>query len=65
MSIRDALTLKPKYVEMLKSGGSKTPYETMKIVGADIADPNFWQGGMDLLEKMVAQAEELAKKTGK
>ncbi|HEQ78862.1 MAG TPA: M3 family oligoendopeptidase [Euryarchaeota archaeon] len=55
----------PKYVEMLRLGGSKSPYEVIGNVDVDISDPNFWQGGMDILAKMLDDAEELATKLGK
>ncbi len=58
-------SFKPKYIELLKTGGAKDPYELMKTVDVDISDPGFWQKGMDIIDKMLGQAEELADKMGK
>ena len=53
-----------KYLDMLASGGSDYPRNLMKQMGMDITDPEFWQGGMDLIERMISQAEEDAKTQG-
>ncbi len=50
----------PKYFEMLSLGGSKKPNEIAGIMGLDIEKPDFWRSGIDLLEKMVTEAEKLA-----
>jgi len=39
----------PKYLEFLKAGRSMHPQEALKIVDIDLADPNFWQSGVDIL----------------
>ena len=54
----------PKYLELLGSGGSASPPELLARVGLDITDPGFWEGGLALLEEMVAEAEQLALETG-
>jgi len=53
----------PKYIELLSSGGSKSPENLLHPIGVDINDPGFWQGGLDLLRNMVDEARELAKST--
>ncbi len=53
-----------KYIEMLAAGGSGYPKELMAKLGMDIQDPAFWQNGMDLIGRMVDQAEEEAQKLG-
>ena len=53
-----------KYIEMLSAGGSGYPKDMMAKLGMDIQDPAFWQNGMDLIGRMVDQADEEAKKLG-
>ncbi len=50
----------PRYVELLRAGGSDTPPALLSRLDLDIADPGFWDGGLVLLEDMVAEAETLA-----
>ncbi len=50
----------PRYLELLRSGGSASPPELLQRVGLDITDPGFWQGGLSLLAEMVDEAETLA-----
>lgn len=54
----------PKYLEILKAGGSLSPRDLMKKMGIDIADPNFWQGGLNILAEYVKMAEDLANQAG-
>src|SRR6202034_1800117 len=42
--------LVPRYLEMLAAGGSRSPQELGQIVGVDLADPGFWDAGLDLVE---------------
>jgi oligoendopeptidase F len=49
----------PAYLEMLATGGSRSPEELGKIVGIDLADPGFWDAGIDLIEQQLRDAEEL------
>lgn len=48
-----------KYIEVLRLGGSKSPRELMAIVGVDLASEEFWRGGFDAMEKLVAEFERL------
>ncbi|MBI1730760.1 M3 family oligoendopeptidase [Candidatus Acetothermia bacterium] len=50
-----------KYFEFLASGSSKSPEKLVKGMGFQIDDPNFWQGGCDLVRERVEQAKALAK----
>jgi len=54
----------PKYLQLLKSGGSLSPRDLMLRAGIDVTDPNFWQGGLNMLAKYVEMAKDLAAKTG-
>lgn len=51
----------PAYLELLASGGSKSPEELGAIVGIDLADPGFWDSGLDLVEAQLEQAEAAAR----
>jgi oligoendopeptidase F len=50
----------PRYLALLEAGGSDTPERLLAAIGLDIADPEFWSGGLDLLEALLEQAEALA-----
>ena len=52
----------PRYIELLSSGGSEAPEKLLRRVGVNIADPGFWQGGLDLLGEMVKEGFSLAEK---
>ena len=48
-----------RYLDMLRAGGSLTPAELVAKVGVNLDDPQFWQGGFDVLETLVARFEQL------
>jgi oligoendopeptidase F len=50
----------PQYLEMLAAGGSRSPEELGAIVGVDLADPGFWDAGLDLIERQLQEAEAAA-----
>jgi oligoendopeptidase F len=50
----------PSYLELLSSGGSRSPEELGAIVGIDLADPGFWDSGLALVEEQLREAEALA-----
>ncbi len=50
----------PGYLEMLASGGSRSPEELGAIVGVDLADPGFWDRGLDLVAEQLDAAEAAA-----
>jgi oligoendopeptidase F len=50
----------PDYLEMLASGGSRSPEELGRIVGVDLADPGFWDSGLDLVAEQLDAAEDAA-----
>lgn len=52
--------LVPRYLEMLGAGGSRTPEKLGEIVGIDLADPGFWDSGLELLDAQLLEAEALA-----
>jgi oligoendopeptidase F len=57
--------LVPRYLEMLAAGGSKSPEEIGGIVGVDLADPEFWTAGLDLVERQLEEAEAAAEASGR
>jgi oligoendopeptidase F len=56
--------LVPSYLEMLAAGGSRPPEEIAAIVGIDLADPGFWEAGLDLVERQLSEAEQAARAAG-
>ncbi|HEX4465999.1 MAG TPA: M3 family oligoendopeptidase [Solirubrobacteraceae bacterium] len=57
--------LVPQYLELLAAGGSRSPEELGQIVGIDLADPGFWDSGLDLVERQLREAEEAAEASGR
>jgi oligoendopeptidase F len=57
--------LVPRYLELLAAGGSKSPEELGRIVGVELADPGFWEAGLDLVERQLTDAEEAARASGR
>jgi oligoendopeptidase F len=55
----------PSYLELLSRGGSQPPEELGKVVGVDLEDPEFWDGGLDIVEQRMAEAEAAAAATGR
>lgn len=55
----------PKYVELLSMGASMWPEELARIVDCDLADPGFWDGGLDIIEHRLVEAEEAARQAGR
>lgn len=49
-----------KYLSLLEAGGSDWPHNLVSGMGLDIKDKNFWSRGLDIFERMVKEAEELA-----
>jgi oligoendopeptidase F len=50
----------PSYLELLRAGGSRSPEDLGRIVGIDLADPGFWDSGLDLVEAQLEEAEAAA-----
>jgi oligoendopeptidase F len=57
--------LVPRYLELLAAGGSRSPEQLGEIVGIDLADPGFWEAGLDLVERQLEAAEAAALATGR
>ena len=50
----------PRYLDLLRAGGSDSPEALLARLDLEIGDPAFWHGGLALLEEMVDQVQELA-----
>jgi len=55
----------PRYLEMLAAGGSRSPEELAAMVGCDLGDPGFWDGGLDIVARQLDLAEEAARAAGR
>ena len=55
----------PAYLKLLSAGGSMPPEELGAIVGIDLADPGFWDRGLDLVERQLEAAEAAAREAGR
>jgi oligoendopeptidase F len=55
----------PRYLELLAAGGSLWPEELGRIVGCDLADPGFWDGGLDIIDQRLVEAETAARDAGR
>jgi oligoendopeptidase F len=55
----------PAYLRLLAAGGSMAPEELGAIVGVDLADPGFWERGLDLVERQLSDAEDAARAAGR
>ena len=52
----------PRYLELLSAGGSDAPHVLLSKLGIDVNDSAFWELGLRLLDNMVSEAEELARR---
>jgi len=50
----------PRYLDLLRAGGTEPPPVLLARLDLDITDPGFWDGGLALLADMVGEAEALA-----
>lgn len=48
------------YLDLLRAGGSDLPETLARIVGLDLADPGFWGAGLEALDGLLVEAEQLA-----
>lgn len=52
-------SFKPKYIKILSAGGSEAPAKILSDAGIDIRSAKFWQGGFDVLERLIGELEKL------
>jgi oligoendopeptidase F len=55
----------PRYLSLLSSGGSESPEALGAMVGLDLADPAFWDGGLAIVGEQLDAAEAAARATGR
>jgi oligoendopeptidase F len=48
-----------RYLDMLAAGGTRHYSELLKPFGLDARDPNFWQGGLSVIDGMITELEAL------
>jgi len=54
-------TFAPRYLELLRAGGSASPTELLRPLGIDLADPHFWAGGYTVVGEMLAELQALVR----
>lgn len=55
----------PRYLDLLRAGGSMSPEELGRIVDCDLADPAFWDGGLAIVDEQLVAAEQAAAAAGR
>jgi len=51
----------PRYLDVLRAGGSDWPEKILAPLGVDLTDPGFWQHGLAELDALVSEAEAIAR----
>jgi len=68
-AMQSAVKKDPKFIEKVKeflaAGTSESPKETFKKMNIDITKKEFWLNGLDEIDQLLKETEELAKKLGK
>lgn len=49
----------PRYLDLLRAGGSAPPRELLDSFGIDLAGPGFWGSGYAVLNEMLVELQEL------
>jgi oligoendopeptidase F len=57
---REGDSLVGPYLDLLRAGGSKSPEELAGMVGLDLASGELWQEGLQAIDDVMAQAEDVA-----
>ncbi len=52
-------SFKPRYLNILSTGGSKAPIKVLSEAGVDVSQPSFWQGGYDFIRQQLDVLESL------
>jgi oligoendopeptidase F len=55
----------PQYLDLLRAGGSMSPEELGKLVDVDLADPGFWDRGLDIIERRLDETFAAAEAAGR
>ncbi|MBS8122520.1 M3 family metallopeptidase [Candidatus Vampirococcus lugosii] len=51
----------PKYKNILRAGGSLTPYELLQTIDIDISQDKFYKDGLKVIQDMIDELEKLIK----
>jgi oligoendopeptidase F len=54
-----------QYLDMLRAGGSRSPQDLGALVGVNLADPGFWDRGLDIIERRLEATIEAAGAAGR
>jgi oligoendopeptidase F len=49
----------PRYLDLLRGGGSRPPQELLDPLGIDLTDPEFWQKGYDFVAELLEELQTL------
>jgi oligoendopeptidase F len=55
----------PQYLDLLRAGGSLAPEELGRLVDVDLADPGFWDRGLDIIERRLEETIAAAEASGR
>jgi oligoendopeptidase F len=50
---------KPRYINLLSAGGSKSPDKILSDAGINMHSASFWQGGFDIIRGLIDQLETI------
>ncbi|WP_287482544.1 M3 family oligoendopeptidase [Caldilinea sp.] len=50
---------KPGYLKLLSYGGAARPEQMLREAGVDMTNPDFWQGGFDVIAGMIDELEAM------
>lgn len=50
------------YINLLKAGGSDKPENLISAFGLDINSTDFWQNGINVLERMISEVEQMVER---
>lgn len=59
MYVEEGDSFVPKYLNLLASGGKDTPEKLLEDFGISLDDPRFWYEGLEIIDGMLKQVEEL------
>jgi len=52
-------SFKPRYKNILSTGGSEPPIKILDDAGIDVRQASFWQGGFDAIRDLIAELEAI------
>jgi len=62
--LEDGDSFVPRYLDLLKAGGSRAPQDLVAPFGIDLHDRSFWQTGYDLVKELYQELRILAEAEG-